>query len=257
MALTQIYLTAETFHYFVTLNFMLVMNRISHSLQRVNSYYRGYNKVYKLLSCKNGSLLHEKSSHSDTDVPDFSEYRRSSVKSPTAKSSDSADSRRGFTYLVAGAALVSSTYAAKSLVLHYVKCLSASSDVMALAKIEVKLSEIPEGKSITLKWRGKPLFIRHRTAEEIDTVRAVDINTLRDPQRDEDRTQKPEWLILVGVCTHLGCVPMAGLGDFGGYYCPCHGSHFDASGRARKGPAPLNLEVPNYSFPSESTVLVG
>ncbi|KAI4471020.1 cytochrome b-c1 complex subunit rieske mitochondrial [Holotrichia oblita] len=193
----------------------------------------------------------------DTDVPDFSDYRRGSVKSPNKKGSDSVDDRRAFTYFMVGTSIATGSYAAKALVLQYVKYMAASKEVLALAKIEIKLSEIPEGKSVTLKWRGKPLFVRHRTQEEIDVVRSVDITTLRDPQRDEDRTQKPEWLIVIGVCTHLGCVPMAGLGDFGGYYCPCHGSHFDASGRARKGPAPANLEVPPYSFPSDNTLLVG
>jgi len=135
--------------------------------------------------------------------------------------------------------------------------MSASADVLALAKIEIKLGDIPEGKNVTFKWRGKPLFIRHRTAEEIDVENKVDINTLRDPQPDSDRVKKPEWLVVLGVCTHLGCVPIANAGDFGGYYCPCHGSHYDASGRIRKGPAPLNLEVPEYEFPDDDNLLVG
>jgi len=128
---------------------------------------------------------------------------------------------------------------------------------LALAKIEVKLDTIPEGKNVTLKWRGKPLFIRHRSADEIQREQAVDPSTLRHAQHDSERVQKPEWLVLLGVCTHLGCVPIANQGDFGGYYCPCHGSHYDASGRIRKGPAPLNLEVPEYAFTDDSTLLVG
>ena len=135
--------------------------------------------------------------------------------------------------------------------------MSASADVLALAKIEVKLNDIPEGKNVTFKWRGKPLFIRHRTAEEIDTESKVDMSTLRDPQLDSDRAQRPEWLVLLGVCTHLGCVPIANSGEFGGYYCPCHGSHYDASGRIRKGPAPLNLEIPIHTFVDENTLVVG
>lgn len=135
--------------------------------------------------------------------------------------------------------------------------MSASADVLALAKIEIKLNEIPEGKSVTFKWRGKPLFIRHRTAEEISVEQNVAISTLRDAEHDNQRTQKPEWLVVLGVCTHLGCVPIANAGDFGGYYCPCHGSHYDASGRIRKGPAPLNLEVPPYSFPEDGLLIVG
>jgi len=138
-----------------------------------------------------------------------------------------------------------------------IKSKGKRSDVLALAQIEVKLGDIPEGKNVTFKWRGKPLFIRHRTAEEIDIESKVDISTLRDPQADSDRVKKPEWLVVLGVCTHLGCVPIANSGDYGGYYCPCHGSHYDASGRIRKGPAPLNLEVPEHEYPSDDLLLVG
>jgi ubiquinol-cytochrome c reductase iron-sulfur subunit len=126
-----------------------------------------------------------------------------------------------------------------------------------MAKIEVKLGDIPEGKNVTFKWRGKPLFIRHRTADEIAAEQSVDVSSLRDPEPDEVRAKKPEWLVVLGVCTHLGCVPIANAGDYGGYYCPCHGSHYDASGRIRKGPAPLNLEVPTYEFVDDDTLLVG
>ena len=101
------------------------------------------------------------------------------------------------------------------------------------------------------------MFIRHRTADEIKDAESVDINKLRDPQADSDRVQRPEWLIMLGVCTHLGCVPIGEAGDFGGWFCPCHGSHYDVSGRVRKGPAPLNLEVPAYSFPTDETVIIG
>lgn len=138
-----------------------------------------------------------------------------------------------------------------------VSSMSASADVLAMAKIEVKLSDIPEGKNATFKWRGKPLFVRHRSSEEIKRESEVNLAQLRDPQHDSERVQKPEWLILIGVCTHLGCVPIANAGDFGGYYCPCHGSHYDASGRIRKGPAPLNLEIPYYEFTDDQTLLVG
>merc|ERR1711936_1559720 len=140
-------------------------------------------------------------------------------------------------------------YGGKSLVNQFISSWSASQDVLALAKIEIKLADIPEGKNMTFKWRGKPLFIRHRTAQEIEECEAVDPATLRDPEADADRVKDAEWLVILGVCTHLGCVPIANAGEFGGYYCPCHGSHYDASGRIRKGPAPLNLEVPFYEFP--------
>jgi len=191
------------------------------------------------------------------EVPDFSYYRRSGTKDPTSKNSDSVESRNTFSYLVTGGLAVGGGYAAKSVVNQFIMTLSASQEVLALAKIEVKLGDIPEGKNMTFKWRGKPLFIRHRTAEEVEQANAVDMASLKDPQTDTERTKDQEWLIVLGVCTHLGCVPIANSGEFGGYYCPCHGSHYDISGRIRKGPAPLNLEVPPYEFPEEGVVLVG
>ncbi|XP_016130134.1 cytochrome b-c1 complex subunit Rieske, mitochondrial-like, partial [Sinocyclocheilus grahami] len=141
-------------------------------------------------------------------------------------------------------------------VTHFVSSMSASADVLALSKIEIKLSDIPEGKNMTFKWRGKPLFVRHRT-EEITAEQNIDLSELWDPQHDKDRITNPTWVIVTGVCTHLGCVPITNAGDYGRYYCPCHGSHYDASGRIRKGLAPLNLEVPYYEFPDEDTVIVG
>merc|ERR1712183_897094 len=191
------------------------------------------------------------------DVPDFTYYRRSAVKDPTAKSSETEQDRKAFSYVMAGGMGLGGAYGAKSLVNQFLSTWSASQDVLALAKIEIKLADIPEGKNMTFKWRGKPLFIRHRTAQEIEECEAVDPATLRDPQADSERVKEAEWLVILGVCTHLGCVPIANAGEFGGYYCPCHGSHYDASGRIRKGPAPLNLEVPFYEFPEEGLLVVG
>ncbi|XP_064458000.1 cytochrome b-c1 complex subunit Rieske, mitochondrial-like [Ornithodoros turicata] len=195
--------------------------------------------------------------HTDIKVPDFSAYRRPSSADPTKKAKDSDVNRKMHSYLILGAGALGATYGAKAVVTQFVMSMAAAADVLAMAKIEVKLDDIPEGKNATFKWRGKPLFIRHRGAEEIQREGSVDVSSLRDPQHDKERTQKPEWLVVIGVCTHLGCVPIANAGDFGGYYCPCHGSHYDASGRIRKGPAPLNLEVPHYEFTSESSLLVG
>merc|ERR1712001_767539 len=195
--------------------------------------------------------------HSDMEVPDFSYYRRSSTKDSTVKSKDTHDSRHAFSYLWSGALGVGGAYMATSTVNQLLGSLTASADVLAMAKIEINLADIPEGKAMTFKWRGKPLFIRHRTEDEIAKEVAVDIATLRDPEADADRAQKPEYLVIIGVCTHLGCVPIANAGDFGGHYCPCHGSHYDCSGRIRKGPAPLNLEVPVYEFPEENLLVVG
>lgn len=119
------------------------------------------------------------------------------------------------------------------------------------------LSNVNLSFQVIIKWRGKPVFIRHRTADEIKEAESVDISKLRDPQTDSDRVQRPEWLIMLGVCTHLGCVPIGESGDFGGWFCPCHGSHYDVSGRARKGPAPLNLAIPQYTFPTDESVVIG
>ncbi|XP_057693119.1 cytochrome b-c1 complex subunit Rieske, mitochondrial [Corythoichthys intestinalis] len=198
-----------------------------------------------------------KLAHTDIKIPDFTDYRRPEVTDPNKASQDSSESRRAFSYLLTGATAVVSVYAAKTVVRQFVSSMSASADVLALSKIEIKLSEIPEGKNMTFKWRGKPLFVRHRTDKEIAAEEAVNLAELRDPQHDKDRVLNPSWVIVLGVCTHLGCVPIANAGDFGGYYCPCHGSHYDASGRIRKGPAPLNLEVPYYEFPDDDTVVVG
>ncbi|XP_030060252.1 cytochrome b-c1 complex subunit Rieske, mitochondrial [Microcaecilia unicolor] len=195
--------------------------------------------------------------HNDVTVPDFSDYRRQEVLDNEKSSQSSSNSRKGFSYLMTGLTAVTTAYVAKNVVTQFVSSMSASADVLAMSKIEVKLSDIPEGKNMAFKWRGKPLFIRHRTQKEIDQEAEVSLADLRDPQHDLDRVKKPEWVILIGVCTHLGCVPIANAGDFGGYYCPCHGSHYDASGRIRKGPAPYNLEVPYYEFSSDDLVIVG
>lgn len=150
-----------------------------------------------------------------------------------------------------------STVGAKSTVETFLSSLSASADVLAMAKVEVKLGAIPEGKNVIVKWQGKPVFIRHRTQDEIDEANQVEVANLRDPQTDADRVKKPEWLVMLGICTHLGCVPIGEAGDFGGWFCPCHGSHYDISGRIRRGPAPLNLEIPAYDFTDDETLMVG
>ena len=140
--------------------------------------------------------------------------------------------------------------------------LNPAADTLALANIEVDISKISVGQSITVKWRGKPVFIRHRTSDEIARANATDVADLRDPQDDKARAEKPEFLVLVGVCTHLGFVPLGQKtgevkGDYDGWFCPCHGSHYDTSGRIRKGPAPTNLEVPPYGFLSDTVIRIG
>jgi len=204
-----------------------------------------------------GVLSQVRLAHTDIQSPDFDFYRRKEVKDPSVSSRGSEDARKVTSYMIMTAGGVGAAYAAKNTVTKFVASMAASADVLALAKIEIHLSEIPEGKNQTFKWRGKPLFVRHRTADEIKKESSVDLSSLRDPQTDADRAANPEWLVVLGVCTHLGCVPIPGVGDYGGYFCPCHGSHYDASGRIRKGPAPLNLEVPPYEFTDPTTLVVG
>ena len=127
----------------------------------------------------------------------------------------------------------------------------------ALATTEVDISQIEPGNSITVLWRGKPVFIRRRTQEEIIESQNTKLSELKDPQKDQDRVKKPEWLVMIGVCTHLGCVPLGDKGDYKGWFCPCHGSHYDTSGRIRKGPAPTNLEIPKYEFIDNNTIKIG
>ena len=129
--------------------------------------------------------------------------------------------------------------------------------VKALASTEVDVSSLEPGKSITVLWRGKPVFIKRRTQEEIAEARNVSIEDLPHPEKDEDRAKNPEWLVMLGICTHLGCVPLGDKGEYNGWFCPCHGSHYDTSGRIRKGPAPKNLEVPKYEFVNSNTIKIG
>ena len=169
------------------------------------------------------------------------------------------DSRRDFLYLssisIGGVGIAAFMWP-------FLKSMNPAEDTLALGSTEVDLSNISIGQSITVKWRGKPVFIRRRTQEEIVEANNVDIALLRDPMSDKDRVQKDEWLVLEGVCTHLGCVPLGQKmtdtkGEYNGWFCPCHGSHYDSSGRIRKGPAPDNLAVPPYKFISDSTIKIG
>ncbi|KAI8066580.1 cytochrome b-c1 complex subunit Rieske [Gongronella butleri] len=181
-----------------------------------------------------------------TNVPDFSKYKKNS----------SGEASRTFSYMMIGTTGLVTAAGAQATVSDFLANMSASADVLALAKAEVDLNSIPEGKNVTIKWRGKPVFIRHRTAAEIDEANQCNVQELRDPQTDAERVKEPEWLVMLGVCTHLGCVPIGEAGDYGGWYCPCHGSHYDISGRIRKGPAPLNLEIPEYTI-NDTNLIIG
>ncbi len=165
--------------------------------------------------------------------------------------------RRDFLLLTAQAMGV---VGAAALAWPFIDSMNPSADVLALGSTEVDLGSIAEGQEIKVMWRGKPVFIRHRTAKNIEEANAVNIAELRDPETDAARVKKghEQWLIMVGVCTHLGCIPTGnGAGDFGGWFCPCHGSTYDTSGRIRKGPAPKNLVVPDYAFMSDTKVKIG
>ncbi|HEX8654531.1 MAG TPA: ubiquinol-cytochrome c reductase iron-sulfur subunit [Allosphingosinicella sp.] len=153
---------------------------------------------------------------------------------------------------------------AAALVYPLVNQMNPSADVLALASIDVDVSAIQPGQAIKTIWRKQPIFIRHLTPQERQAANSVDISSLRDPQSLAERTAegKPQWLITLGVCTHLGCVPLGtaegeNRGEYGGYFCPCHGSHYDTAGRIRRGPAPLNLQVPEYVFMTDTTVRIG
>ncbi len=135
--------------------------------------------------------------------------------------------------------------------------MNPDSSAKALATTEVDVSSVELGKTITVLWRGKPIFIRRRTKEEIEEASAVDLKDLKDPEKDEDRAKDPEWLVMIGVCTHLGCIPLGEKGEYNGWFCPCHGSHYDTSGRVRKGPAPNNLEIPKYEFINNNIIKIG
>ncbi|KAL9940179.1 hypothetical protein V8E36_000884 [Tilletia maclaganii] len=146
---------------------------------------------------------------SEGAVPDYSQYRTNT------------ESNKAFSYLMVGSMGVLAAAGGKATVTDFLSSMSASADVLALAKVEVDMNAIPEGKNVIIKWRGKPVFVRHRTQDEIDEARKVDVSKLRDPEKDEDRTQKPEWLVMLGVCTHLGCVPIGEAGDYGGWVSSC------------------------------------
>ncbi|CAH0549360.1 unnamed protein product [Brassicogethes aeneus] len=208
--------------------------------------------------CVFGNVLQFRMAHTDIEVPNWDKYRRKGAKDPEVPTSCSEVKSKVFQYMLSGSAITVALYGLKAEALRYIMFMAASEEVLAMAKIEVKLAEIPEGKNVTFKWRGKPLFIKHRTQEDIKREQATQLSELRDPETDEQRCPKPEWLVVIGVCTHLGCIPIPDMGDYtGGYYCPCHGSHYDGAGRIRKGPAPTNLEIPVHVFNDDGILVVG
>ena len=139
----------------------------------------------------------------------------------------------------------------------FIDQMNPDSSVKALATTEVDISQIEPGKTVTVLWRGKPVFIKRRTQSEISEAQSVNLDELKHPEKDQDRVKKAEWLVMMGICTHLGCVPLSDKGEYNGWFCPCHGSHYDSSGRIRKGPAPTNMEVPKYAFIDDNTIKIG
>ena len=178
------------------------------------------------------------------------------AKSASPEKNENGETRRDFMVLTATAL---TAVGGAATIWPFVDSMNPAADTLALASTEVDLSAIAEGQSITIKWRGKPVFIRHRTAAEIAEAEAVAMTDLPDPQSDAERITegKPQWLVMVGICTHLGCVPLGEAGDFGGWFCPCHGSHYDTAGRIRKGPAPTNMLIPEYVFLNDNRIKIG
>lgn len=175
------------------------------------------------------------------------------------KKSENLHTRRDFLKLTAGAV---GSVGAISAVWPFMDSMNPAADTLAQASVEVSLNEIPEGSAKTVLWQGTPIFVRHRTPKEIQEAKDTPLTQLIDPETDKARTQRPEWLVVVGVCTHLGCVPLGQKpteprGEYGGWLCPCHGSQFDTSGRVCRGPAPTNLPIPPYKFIDENTIRIG
>ena len=171
-----------------------------------------------------------------------------------ATNSTAEPTRRDMIYIATGAA---SAVAVGAVAWPLIAQMNPDASTLALASTELDVSAIAEGQIVTIKWRGKPVFVRHRTAKEIKEAQDVPLSQLPDPQTDAARVKKPEWLVVVGVCTHLGCIPLGHQGKYDGWFCPCHGSDYDTSGRIRQGPAPRNLEVPEYAFLSDTKIKIG
>jgi len=181
---------------------------------------------------------------------------RTGIRTLATQAEHSTTNRRDFLYVATGAV---GAVGAAAVVWPLINQLNPDASTLALASIEYDISAIPEGQSVTITWRGLPVFVRHRTQKEIDEALAVPMSDLKDPETDEQRT-KPgheQWLIMIANCTHLGCIPVGESGDFDGWFCPCHGSHYDSAGRIRRGPAPKNLVVPPYEFVSDTLVQIG
>ncbi|MEP3889584.1 MAG: ubiquinol-cytochrome c reductase iron-sulfur subunit [Hellea sp.] len=171
------------------------------------------------------------------------------------------EDKRDFIYIATGAAAAAGVAA---LAWPLVAQMGKAADTLAAGSIEIDVSKVAEGQQLKMLWRGKPVFVRHRTPKEIAEAEGTDISKCPDPQTDNERLiakpdgqLDPRYLVMIGVCTHFGCIPVGEAGEFDGWYCPCHGSHYDTSGRIRKGPAPKNMEIPDYKYISDTVIKVG
>lgn len=171
-------------------------------------------------------------------------------------SPDGEATRRDFIHIAAGAAAVGAGVMAAWPLINQ---MNPAADTLALSVIEFDVSKVMEGMQVVIKWQGKPVFVRHRTAAQVEEARVTPLSDLKDPQTDADRVKagKEAYLVVIASCTHLGCIPTFNAGDYGGWFCPCHGSHYDTSGRIRKGPAPTNLVVPTYEYVGDTVVKIG
>ncbi|MFC3753926.1 ubiquinol-cytochrome c reductase iron-sulfur subunit [Aquamicrobium ahrensii] len=190
-------------------------------------------------------------------------------QSPVSETDIENPARRDFLYIATGMAGV---VGAGAVAWPFIDQMRPDASTRALSSVEVDVAALEPGMSLTVKWRGKPVFVRNRTPQEIEAAQAVKLDELKDPlarnaniasdapASDVDRSAgegKENWLVMVGVCTHLGCIPLGQQGDFGGWFCPCHGSHYDTAGRIRKGPAPENMTVPVFEFISDTKIRIG
>lgn len=172
----------------------------------------------------------------------------------TASIAPGAPSRRDFLFIATGAV---AAVGVGSVVWPLINQMNPDASTLALASTEVDIDKVAVGQILTVKWRGNPVFVRHRTPKEIEDAENTPASDMIDPQTDQERVQKPEWLVVIGICTHLGCVPLGHEGPYDGWRCPCHGSIYDTSGRVRHGPAPKNLAVPSYAFLTPTKLKIG
>ncbi|OAF66838.1 hypothetical protein A3Q56_05449 [Intoshia linei] len=218
----------------------------------------GFKNATMLLTCSAYNTCYgERKYHNDIITPNFDEHRRSDCLDPNQQTSVTNESKKILASVASAAIALPSIYVVKNSLRAVASSFNLPGDILALSNSEIDISEIKEGKCITVTWRNQPVFVHHRTPAQIELARSMDLKALRDPEHDDDRIVRPEWLVTLAVCTHLGCVPLYGKGDYHGYFCPCHGSHYDTSGRIRQGPAPLNLEVPEHRFPDDNTLDIG